>query len=75
MRPHLENFVQFWGPQYKKDIRFLQWVQRRDAKMIRGLEHFPYRDRLRELGLFNLEKALRGPCSDLLLPEKVLQES
>ena len=54
--PYLEYFAQVWAAQFKKDRDLLERVQWRATKMINGLEHLLYEERLRHLRLFILEK-------------------
>ena len=52
--------MQFWVPQFKKDLDKLERVQRRATRMVEGLESMTYGERLRELGMCTLEKRARG---------------
>jgi len=62
MRPHLQYYMQLWGPQHMKDV-----------EMIRGLEHLFYEGRLRVLGLSGEEKVAEKSHWNLPVLKRSLQ--
>ena len=50
---HLEYCTHMWRPLYSSDMDLLERIQRRSARMIQGMEHFSYKERLRDLGLLS----------------------
>jgi len=73
VRPQLEYCIQMQSPQHRRDTDLLERIQRRATKMINGMKHLSYKDKLRELGLFNLEK--RRLQGDLIAAFQYLKES
>ena len=67
LRLQLNCCVQLWVLHHKKDIDDLEHPEK-GSEAVRDLEHKPYGEQLRELGLFSLEKMkLRGDLIALCL--------
>ena len=70
VRLNLEYCVQFWSPNYRKDINKVERVQRRFTRMLLGLEKLNYKERLNRLELYSLEhRRMRG---DLIEVYKIM---
>jgi len=66
IRPHLKYAIQAWSPYHK----YLEKVQRRATKLVKGIGSMPYSKRLDELKLTTLEK--RRLREDLIEVYKLL---
>ena len=53
-RPHLEHAVQFWSPNFRRDIDKIEKIQRRATKMIPEIRNHSYHQRIQELDLISL---------------------
>ena len=71
VRPHLEFSSSVWSPWTVNDINCLEDVQRKAVKMVSGLNSNDYDERLKELGLWRLEK--RRKMADLVQCFKIVK--
>ena len=46
--------MHLWSPSLAKDIDVVEKVQKRATKMVRGLGHLPYEQRLKSLDFYTL---------------------
>lgn len=69
-QPHLEYCVLFWAPQYKRNVKVIERIQRRSTKLVTRAENKSHEECLRTFRLSYLEKRrswgnLTALCSSL----------
>ena len=72
VRPILEYAVAIWKPHLKKDIDGLEKVQRRATKLVKGIKHLTYPERLKHLKLDSL--TFRRRRNDMLQVFRILNK-
>jgi hypothetical protein len=72
VRPHLEYCNAAWSPQYKKDTKLLENVQKRAFRMVPELKELQYAEQMKEMNIPSLQyRRLRG---DLIETYKYLHD-
>ncbi len=56
VRPHLEYGMPACSPNLVPDINHLERTQRLDTRLVTGIHHLPYEERLQRLGLHSLQR-------------------
>ena len=72
VRPHLEFSASVWSPWNQTDIDLLENVQKQAIRMVSGLRSTSYEDKLKEIGLWTLEK--RRQMFDMVQVYKILND-
>ena len=70
VRPHLEFSSSVWSPWFAADIKCIEEIQEKAVRMVSGLQSQDYDERLKELGLWRLEK--RRKMADLIQCFKIV---
>ncbi|XP_076044916.1 uncharacterized protein LOC143027515 [Oratosquilla oratoria] len=71
VRPHLEYASVIWSPKLKRDKAALERVQRRATRLVTGLSHLSYSERLASLQLPTLQ--FRRHRADLIQAFKIMK--
>ncbi len=69
MRPHLEYGMPACSPNLVADINHLERIQRLAARLVTGMRHLSYEERLQRLGLHSLQR--RPLLADLITAFKI----